>query len=148
MTQGRFDPEEVARFENATWSRCAQTYMDGFGALEKQAIGPLLDELKVRDGDRLLDVGTGPGLVAAAAAERGADVIGIDFSEAMVLEARRRYPDLEFQEGAAESLPFEDGQFDAVVANFVLHHLGQPEQALREAFRVLRGAGRMGFTVW
>jgi SAM-dependent methyltransferase len=148
MTQGRFDPEEVARFENTTWSRCAETYLDGFGALVSEAIVPLLDEVKVRDGDRVLDVGTGPGPVAAAAAERGADVVGIDFSEAMVTEARRRYPELEFQKAAAESLPFEDGQFDAVVGNFVLHHVARPEQVLREAFRVLRSGGRVGFTVW
>jgi len=148
MAQGRFDPEEVARFENVTWSRCAETYMDGFGPLMREAIVPLLDEVKVGDEDRVLDVGTGPGLVAAAAAERGADVVGIDFSEAMVAEAHRRYPDLEFQKAAAESLPFEDRQFDAAVGNFVLHHVGRPEQVLREAFRVLRKGGRVGFTVW
>ncbi len=148
MTQERFDPEEVARFENATWSRCASTYMDGFGALVTEAIGPLLDEVKVSAGDRALDVGTGPGLVAAAAAKRGADVIGIDFSEAMVTEARRLHPDLEFHQAAAESLPFADGEFDAVVGNFVLHHVSQPDLALREAFRVLRRGGRVGFTVW
>src|SRR5690606_23698472 len=76
MTQDQFDPEEVARFENDTWSRCAQTYMDGFGVLVGAAIGPLLNEVEVSDQDRVLDVGTGPGLVAAAAAERGAEVIG------------------------------------------------------------------------
>jgi SAM-dependent methyltransferase len=148
MTQDQFDPEEVARFENDTWSRCAQTYMDGFGVLVGAAIGPLLNEVEVSDQDRVLDVGTGPGLVAAAAAERGAEVIGIDFSEAMVAEARRRHPYLRFEAAAAESLPFEDGSFTAVVGNFVLHHLGQPDQALGEVFRVLRGGGRMAFTVW
>ena len=148
MTQEKFDPEEVAQFENATWSRCAATYMDGFGALVSQAIDPLLDEVKVSRGDRVLDVGTGPGLVATAAAERGADVVGIDFSEAMLAQARRLHPKIEFQKAAAESLPFEDGMFDAVVGNFVLHHLGRPENALREAFRVLRKHGRLGFTVW
>ena len=81
------DPEEVARFENATWSRCASGYMDGFGALVGEAIRPLLDEVNVNRDDRVLDVGTGPGLVAAAAAERGAEVVGVDFSEAMLAEA-------------------------------------------------------------
>jgi SAM-dependent methyltransferase len=104
--------------------------------------------VKVSDGDRVLDVGSGPGLVAAAAAERGAEVIGVDFSEAMVAQARRRYPGLEFQKAAGESLPFDGGTFDAVVGNFVLHHAAQPEQALREASRVLRSGGRVGFTVW
>ena len=92
--------------------------------------------------------GTGPGLVAAAAAERGADVIGIDFSEEMVAEARRLHPDIEFRKAAAESLPFDDGKFDSVVGNFVLHHSGKPGEVLREAFRVLHGGARVGFTVW
>lgn len=45
-------------------------------------------------------------------------------------------------------MPFEDGQFDAVVGNFVLHHVSRPEQVLREVFRVLRSGGKAGFTVW
>lgn len=143
----QFDPEHVARFENATWSRCAKGYMTGFGALVGEAIGPLLDEAKVGKGDRVLDVGTGPGLVAAAAQERGADVVGIDFSEAMLIEARRLHLAIEFRTAFAESLPFGDGGFDAVVGNFVLHHCGRPDKVLKEAFRVLRGDGRMGFTV-
>src|SRR5438445_13846714 len=102
MTQERFDPDDVARFENATWSRCAETYMEGFGALVREAIGPLLDEAEMSDGDQVLDVGTGPGLVAAAAAARGADVVGIDFSEAMVAKARELHPELEFQKAAVE----------------------------------------------
>lgn len=87
--QDQFDAAEVARFENATWSRCAKGYMNGFGALVAEGIGPLLDQVEVTDGDRVLDLGTGPGLVAAEAAERGADPVGIDFSEAMLAEARR-----------------------------------------------------------
>lgn len=148
MTREAFDPEEVARFESATWSRCAGTYVEGFGALVKEAIEPLLDEARVSEGDRVLDVGTGPGLVAASAAERGADVVGIDFSEAMVTEASRLHRGIEFRTAPAESLPFDDEGFDAVVGNFMLHHAGQPDAVLREAFRVLRSGGRAGFTVW
>jgi ubiquinone/menaquinone biosynthesis C-methylase UbiE len=144
-----FDPEEVAKFENAAWSRSADTYVDGFGALLTEAIAPLLDEVRVGDGDRVLDVGCGPGLVAGAAAERGAEAVGIDFSEAMVATARRQYPALAFHRASADSLLlFDDGEFDAVVGNFVLHHVAQPDQVLREASRVLRSGGRVGFTVW
>jgi SAM-dependent methyltransferase len=122
--------------------------MDGFGALVEEGIGPLLDEVKVSAGERVLDVGTGPGLVAARAADRGASVVGVDFSDAMLAEARRLHPEIEFRSGSAEALPFEDGEFDAVVGNFVLHHSWQPDKALEEALRVLRHDGRMGFTVW
>jgi len=99
--QDRFDAEEVARYENETWSRCAKGYMDGFGALVAEGIGPLLDVVKVSGGDRILDVGTGPGLVAARAAERGANLIGIDVSEDMLAEARRLHPEIEFRAESA-----------------------------------------------
>ncbi len=146
--QNQFNAEEVSQFENATWSRCARGYTEGFGALVAEAIDPLLDEVSVSAVDRLLDVGTGPGLVAARAAARGAFVIGIDFSEDMLTEARRLNPEIEFRAGAAEGLPFKDGEFDEVVGNFVLHHSSQPDEVLKEAFRVLRPGGRIGFTVW
>jgi SAM-dependent methyltransferase len=143
-----WDPQEVARFENEVWSRCAPSYVETFGALCGEAIGPLLDATEVGPGNRVLDVGTGPGITAAAVVARGGEVIGVDFSETMLAEARRRYPEIEFRRGSADALPFADGTFDVVVSNFMVHHLGQPEQALREAYRVLRPEGRIGFTVW
>lgn len=146
--QSQFGPEEIAQFENATWSRCAEGYVDGFGALVSEAIEPLLDEVKLSEGERVLDMGTGPGLVAARAVERGAAAVGIDFSEAMLSEAQRRHPEIEFLQASAEDLPIEDAEFDVVIGNFMLHHVAHPERVLREAFRVLRPEGRMGFTVW
>src|SRR2546428_512500 len=65
-----------------------------------------------------------------------------------IQEARGRYLGLDFQEGDAEQLSFSDSSFDAVVLNFGMLHLGRPEQALREAHRVLRQDGRIAFTVW
>jgi SAM-dependent methyltransferase len=66
----------------------------------------------------------------------------------MVAEATRRVPGVQFHEADAEALPFPDASFDAVVANFGLNHVGQPDRALAEAHRVLRAGGRLGFTVW
>jgi len=102
----------------------------------------------VRSGVRTLDVASGPGYAAAAAAARGAPVAALDFSSAMVELARSQNPEMEFREGDAEALPFPDGSFDAVVMNFGMLHLAQPERALAEAFRVLHAGGRYAFTVW
>jgi SAM-dependent methyltransferase len=143
-----FTPAEVAKFEHDVWSRCAKRYMDGFGPVVSEAIAPLLDAVRITAGARVLDIGTGPGLVAAAIADRGAVPIGIDFSETMIEEARRRHSGIDFRQAAAEALPFEMGQFDAVVGNFVLHHSSDPAKLLEQAFRVLRNGGRIGFTVW
>jgi ubiquinone/menaquinone biosynthesis C-methylase UbiE len=135
-------------FEHAGWEKLPARYHDAFGALTTQTIEPLLDAVSAGRGTKLLDVASGPGYVAAAAAARGASVTGVDFAAAMVADARRRYPAIEFREGDAEALPFDDASFDAVTMNFGLLHLGQPEQAMREAQRVLRPGGRFAFTVW
>lgn len=148
MTVQPVDPDAFRAFEHAGWENIPTQYHDAFSDLTSQAIRPLLDAVGVRSGVRLLDVATGPGYVAAAAARRGAGVVGVDFSAAMLAEARRQHPGVEFQEGDAEALPFPDSSFDAVVMNFGLLHLGRPEQALAEARRVLRSGGKVGFTVW
>ena len=79
-------------FEQTGWERAAEFYGDAFGALTVQAAEALLDAVGTGPGTRLLDVATGPGFVAAAAAARGAEVTGLDFAGAMVREARRRQP--------------------------------------------------------
>lgn len=143
-----FAPEEVAAFEHATWSRCAAGYAGGFAALTGEAAPALLEAALVTRGSRVLDVGTGTGVVAGAARDIGAEVVGIDFSDAMLDEARSRRPDIDFRSAAADALPYGDAAFDAVVANAVLHHLGDPSAALDEAHRVLAPRGRLACTVW
>lgn len=135
-------------FEHKGWQEVAFRYDDSWALVTTQSIEPLLDAARVAKGTRVLDVACGPGYVADAAAKRGALAIGIDFSSVMVDEARRRYPAVEFQGGDAEQLSFGDESFDAVVLNFGMLHLGQPERALNEAYRVLRRGGRVAFTVW
>jgi SAM-dependent methyltransferase len=141
-------PATFRAFERAGWETVAGPYAATFGTLTVQAIGPLLDAVGAGPGVRLLDVATGPGYVAAAAAERGARATGLDFAAVMVAAARRRYPDITFEEGDAEALPFPTAAFEAVTINFGLLHFARPEQALAEAHRVLRPGGRLGFTVW
>ena len=135
-------------FEHDGWEKLPKRYHDAFSTLTTQAIGPLLDSVLAKKGTRLLDVATGPGYVAAAAAARGADTVGLDFAAAMVAEARRNYSKITFKEGDGEDLPFPDSSFDAVTMNFGLLHLARPDRALAEACRVLRSGGRLAFTVW
>jgi ubiquinone/menaquinone biosynthesis C-methylase UbiE len=135
-------------FEHAGWESVVAEYDVSFGGLTSQAIEPLLDAVEAGRGVRLLDVACGPGYVAAAAAKRGADVAGLDFSAPMVAEAKRRHPAVDFREGDAEALPFPETSFDAVVMNFGILHLGRPDLALHEACRVLRAGGKFAFTVW
>ena len=140
------------KFERDGWQTVARRYHSFFSILTSQAIPALLDAAfggsAVPRDNRLLDVASGPGYVAGAAAERGASAFGVDFSPAMTRLAKGRYPELTFTAGDAEDLPFADGSFDSVVTNFGLLHLGRPERALAEAHRVLRPRGRVAFTVW
>jgi len=135
-------------FERAGWERAAEHYADAFGGVTTQVATPLLDAVRAVSGTRVLDVATGPGFIAGAAAARGAIVTGLDFSPAMIAEARRRHPDVTFREGDAEALPYDAGSFDAVTMNFGLLHLARPEAAIADAHRVLRAGGRYAFTVW
>jgi SAM-dependent methyltransferase len=96
----------------------------------------------------ILDVGCGPGYVSAAAAERGAVPVGLDFSGEMIAIAKKMWPRIEFREGDAQNLPFQDANFDRVVANFALLHFTNPERAIAEAARVLKPGGRFAFTTW
>jgi SAM-dependent methyltransferase len=135
-------------FEQQGWERAADRYGDAFGSVTSQTIPALLGAAGVRPGTRVLDVASGPGYVAAAAADLGASPVGVDFSSEMVALATRRYPAIEFREGDAEALPFADATFDAVAINFGVLHLARPDMALTEARRVLKPGGRGAFTVW
>jgi ubiquinone/menaquinone biosynthesis C-methylase UbiE len=142
------DPHSFRQFEHSGWQGIPQQYHEAFGELTTQSIEPLLDAAGVKAGTKVIDIATGPGYVAAAAARRGATVIGVDFSAAMIAEAQRLSPDVEFHEGDAEQLPLDDNLFDAAVMNFGILHLACPDEALAEACRVLRAGGQFGFTVW
>jgi SAM-dependent methyltransferase len=135
-------------FEHSAWQTVADPYHHYFSGLTGQTIDILLEAVQAKPGMRLLDIASGPGIVAAAAANRGASVTAVDFSAVMVEKASKIYPQITFMEADAENLPFDNDSFDAAVMNFGLLHLSHPERALREAFRVIRSGGRFAFTVW
>jgi SAM-dependent methyltransferase len=135
-------------FEHEGWERVANKYDSVWSSSTRQFIPPLLDAAEVRARMSVLDIGCGPGYVSAAAAERGAAPIGLDFSKEMIAIAKKMFPQIEFQEGDAQNLPFRDASFHRVLANFALLHLADPERACADAFRVLKPGGKFGFTVW
>jgi ubiquinone/menaquinone biosynthesis C-methylase UbiE len=142
------DAEAFTAFEAAGWDHQAPTYDDVMGRVTSRLVGPLLEAARVQQGSRVLDVATGPGYAAAAAADLGASVVGVDMAPAMVELARRLHPAVEFRVAQAEALPFEDEVFDAVVSNFVAPHLSRPERAVVELVRVLRDGGRLALSTW
>lgn len=130
------------------WNHSASAYADVFDGSITQLIQPTLDAAAVSAHCRVLDVATGPGIIAAAASARGAIATGVDFAENMVSVARRRYPTIDFQVADATKLPFADDSFDAVVMGLALFMILEPDKALKEAHRVLTAGGKFACSVW
>jgi SAM-dependent methyltransferase len=140
--------DAFTKFEHEGWERVANKYDSTWSSSTRQFIPPLLDAADVSGKMSILDVGCGPGYVSAAAADRGAIPIGLDFSGEMIAIAKKKFPRIEFRQGDAQNLPFPNASFDRVVANFALLHLADPEGAIAEAHRVLKPGGRFAFTTW
>ena len=111
---------------------------------------PLADFAGVVPGQRVLDVGCGPGALTAELVERlGADAVSaVDPSDPFVAAAQERNPGVDVRLASAEDLPFEDDAFDAVLAQLVVHFLADPVEGLREMARVTRGQGVVAACVW
>src|SRR5687768_13754142 len=108
------------------------------------------DFAAVAAGQRVLDVGCGPGALTAELVGRlePADVSAVDPSEPFVAAARERHPGVSVQRAAAEQLPFEDERFDAALAQLVVHFMTDPVVGLREMARVTREHGVVAACVW
>jgi SAM-dependent methyltransferase len=134
--------------ERLIWAGRAAAYAGSFAKLCAHPVSRLLDAAEVGPGVRMLDVGTGPGTVALAACARGATVTAVDAEPSMVELARQAEPAADIHVAALPELPFGDGEFDAVVGNFVLNHVGRPRAALAELRRVVRPNGWIALTIW
>jgi len=110
----------------------------------------LADFAGVAAGQRVLDVGCGPGALTAELVTRlGPDAVSaVDPSEPFVAAARERHPGVTVQRAAAEEMPFEDQAFDAALAQLVVHFMADPVAGLREMARVTRDGGVVAACVW
>jgi SAM-dependent methyltransferase len=148
MTVSSIDADAFRQFERDRHDVLAQSYHAFFAPITALAHGPLLEAVHVSGHTRLLDVATGSGGVARRAADLGARTMSVDLSPNMITLASMLHPYLAFQVADAESLPFENGSFDAVVCNFGLGHFPSAERAMAECVRVLRPGGRLAVSWW
>ena len=136
--------------------RQRQTWASGDYHVVASLIVPVSERLceavDLRAGQRVLDVATGSGNTAIAAARRLCDVTGVDYVPALLERGRARAAaeglPVTFDEGDAEALPFADGAFDVVLSTFGAMFAPNQEQAARELLRVCRPGGRIGLANW
>ena len=110
----------------------------------------LADLAGVEAGQRAIDVGCGPGALTSVLVDRlGPDnVAAVDPSEPFVAAAKERHPGVDVRLASAEQLPFGDDEFDAALAQLVVHFMADPVAGLREMARVTRPDGVVAASVW
>lgn len=144
MTPTEEQLDAFASWERRSWETRAASYATSITDLTQGAADALLDAAGVSAGTAVLDVATGPGVVALAARSRSARVVAVDQANAMVALARAA--GLDACQAGADHLPFATAAFDAVVAGFLVNHLARPVEAVTELARV--GNGRVALSVW
>jgi len=129
----------------------AEVYDEQFVPALFRQWGPVMcDAAGIKPGQRVLDVACGTGALTLAVAERvapGGAVTGLDANPEMLAVARRKHAAIQWRDGRAESLPFADASFDAVVSQFGLMFFDDHAAALHEMRRVLRPGGRLAVAV-
>ena len=135
--------------QQQTWS--AGDYSE-VGATLQIIAEDLCEAIDLRPGQRVLDIATGSGNAALAAARRFADVIGVDYVPALLERGRARAEaeglPVDFRDGDAEALPFADESFDVVLSTLGAMFAPDQEQTARELVRVCRPGGKIGLANW
>lgn len=128
----------------------ADAYLRFMGRYSQPLAEQFVDLVGVRAGDRVLDVGCGPGILTAPLVTRFGDaaVAAVDPSPPFVAAAREMYPGVDVRQAAAEHLPYDDDTFDAALAQLVVHFMDEPVTGLREMGRVTRPGGIVSASVW
>ena len=148
--------DQGLEWQTGIWDRISGLYAQEVDRRFVPVVEAVIARAALKPGERVLDLGTGTGAVAAHAAAvvgRDGGVIGNDISSDMLLLAKRRVTDLglknvEFRKGRAEAIPGEDSTFDAVLASLSLMYVIDRGAAAREIARVLRPGGRLVAAVW
>ena len=133
-----------------TFDVAADSYGRFMGRYSEPLADAFVDVAGLQQGQRALDVGCGPGALTARLVDRlGVDgVAAVDPSRPFVEAAQRRFPDVDIRRGRAEELPFDDGEFDAALAQLVVHFMEDPVAGLREMGRVTKTGGAVAACVW
>jgi len=137
--------ETFRDFERRGWEKASQAYAESFTDVTRGTIDALLEATRVAKDLCVLDVATGPGVVARAASARGANTLGVDFSPRMARLARSVTAAIVAD---VDALPIETDAFDIALCNFGLLHFAHPEKAVREMTRSVKRGGRVAVTTW
>lgn len=138
----------TAQVQGSLWGTRAQDYAEILEQFVRPLYEAVFQRAEVGAGTWLLDVGCGPGLAAQLAAQRGAQVSGLDAAEPSLEIARERTPQGDFRTGEMEDLPWADNTFDVVTGFNAFQYAADVVNALREARRVARPQGRVAMAVW
>lgn len=147
----RTDSERNAKTGQVS-TAAAQVYEEFFvPALFAQWVGPMLDAVDAHRGDRLIDIGTGTGVVARGALRRvgpTGSVTAVDPNEGMLAVAARLAPGLDLRRGVAEQLPVADNEMTCTTCQFALMFVEDRARAISEMARVTRPRGRVAVATW
>ena len=126
----------------------ADAYMRFMGQYSEPLARQFADLPGIRPGNRVLDVGCGPGALSAELVSRAAAVSAVEPSASFAAAVRTRLPEVDVRQCAAEQLPFPDDTFDSAMAQLVVHFMADPVLGLREMARVTRPGGMVCACVW
>lgn len=138
----------TASVQEPLWAARAADWVELQEPPMRAAFTAGLDAVGVGPGTRHLDVGCGSGLALRISADRGADVAGLDATEALLAFARRRVPGAPMTHGELQSLPHADASFDVVTGFNAFQYAADPVAALADARRVTVPGGRVLALVW